>query len=113
MFNQDNPAPGKGHPGLGLPDATAAEVLKAARDCPLLRARRLLVDGSPDVELTTAPTRYPHALKRRPEGYVVGSLSGDATVIRSPDDAVTPPADPKREIVLRATVAVTAQLLLY
>lgn len=98
----------------GLPEATAAEVVKAAKNCPLLRSERLLVNGSPVVLLGTSPTRFAHGLGRRPEGYVVGSVDKAAVIVRDADDLVTPPADPRREIVLHASLAdTTAQLLLY
>ncbi len=98
----------------GLPEATAAEVVKRARECPLLGARRATLGGATQFVLGTAATRVEHPLGRRPEGYVVAHIDQNAASLRDPDSAVTPAADPAREIVLRSTLAnTTIQILVF
>lgn len=105
---------GKSAPLQGLPDATAAEVLKAAKDCPLLKAQRVRVDGKLDVLLGLTARRIPHSLGRNVEGYLVAQIDQNAAILRDPDASVSPPADPSREIVLRSTVTnTTVRLLVY
>lgn len=105
----DKSAPGGG----GLPEATAAEVLKAAKDCPLLRAVRARVNGSIDILLGINPSRIPHSLGRNVEGYVVTQIDQNAAILRDLPTAVTPPADVSREIVLHSTVNDTLVRLLF
>lgn len=94
----------------GLPEATAAEVLKRAKDCPLLLSRRATLAGATQFVLGTAATRVQHPLGRRPEGYLVAHIDQNAAILRDPDGT----ADPTKEIVLKSTVSnTTTQILVF
>lgn len=116
--NEGAPAPNESPNSVGrgsvsgLPPDTAAAVVMKLKDCPLLGARRLLVQGSNDILLLTAePTRFLHGLGRPVEGVIVTRQSAEGSVITlSPGDAaydaLTPPAHPARELVLQADMPV-------
>lgn len=97
----------------GLPPDTSAEIVRLARECPLLAARRLKASGSFDLTIGTTPTRFNHGLGRRPENFIASPIGGAGVVFRVDDDGVSPPADPTREIVLRASVTTLCRVLLY
>ncbi len=97
---------------MGLPAATAEELLKKLKEFPMLGARRVLVEGSADVELTTTPTRVPHGLGRESEGLVVTRQDVAGNVLTLEPDAVTPPADPTRDLVLAASAGTIVVRLL-
>jgi hypothetical protein len=89
----------------GLPETTSAEVVRLAKDCPLLLARELRLGGSVDLSIGTSPTRFAHGLGRRPRNFVASPIGSAAVIFRVDDSAVSPPADPTREIVLQSSLA--------
>jgi hypothetical protein len=98
----------------GLPPDTSAQIVQLAKECPLLTARRLRANGSIDLTIGTSPVRFAHGLGRRPEGYILVSLDRSAAIFRISDTAVSPPADPTREIVLQSSAANTVcRVLVY
>lgn len=113
---------------MGLPQATADDVVLKAKDCPVLTARKVRVNGSLDVALFpeppgTPPTnpvmRLQNPLRRPIEGVLVtkqttpGSvqlfLPGDPTY-----DNLLPQPDPTTELVVQGSAAgMTVRLLAY
>lgn len=99
---------------MPLPTATADDVLQKAKECPVLAARRIKVNGSVDVDLFTAAAgnpvmRLPNPLNAPVEGILVTKQASAGLVrLYLPGDAaydnLSPPVDATKEIVVQATV---------
>ena len=99
---------------MPLPQATTEEVIQKAKECPLIAARRIKVNGAVDIELFTPAAgnpvmRLPNPLNAPVEGILVTKQAAAGLVrLYLPGDAaydnLSPPVDATKEIVVQATV---------
>jgi hypothetical protein len=111
---------------MPLPKLVADDVVMKMKECPVLTARRVKVDGSVEVRLFpepdgTPPTnpvmRIPNPLNRLPEGVIVTRqvIAGSVRLYMAGDpayDALSPPVDPLKDLIVQASVpGMTVRLL--
>jgi hypothetical protein len=96
-----------------LPKATGEDVLQKTKECPLLGAREVKVNGLIDVQLSDGATlpvnRLPNPLNAPAKGLLVTrqTVSGQALLFLPGDstyDNLSPPVDATKEIIVQATV---------